>query len=217
MPNRLAIYFIIFIAALTLFLVFDYSMRTEYIAKINQQKRTSSVAAQSAPENKTDTEAFKKRFNDLALQAHLQSEDPDANDEILLQFSQTLKNEDVKILGDILAHAKAENSERTLALELLSRSSSFQSHQALNNFAQNEQFTVKSDNDFELALRAQAIEALTLHIDKKLALKNLENVKIRTRHAFLYDRANRAIEFLSGRSLASGLNTDGNDAKAFKK
>jgi hypothetical protein len=225
MPHRSFFYFLGLILSLAAFLLFDYSVRKEFVLKQQYNtaavevreklKASTQVAAESVPDQAAiDKDNFIKKFKSFAVQINLKSNDPDRTEEFLKQFVNTLKPQNFSTLGEILANANYSNDDRTLALEILSARPTFESHQALNSFIQNESFGKSRAQDFELGLRAQAIEALTLFADKKEVRKNLENIKIRTRHAFLYDRAHKAATYMSGRLPSEDLEPD---AQAIKK
>lgn len=214
MRNRSVLYFAGFIFAILGFLMFDYSLRRDYIVKKNQPRM---IAEQAQPEvsDLALRTRFLNRFKNFVTQMGAVSDEPEESEEFLREFSQTIQGSDIVALGEILKNTKMRNSERTLALELMVMNQDFNSHNLLNTFAQDESFGPNANTDFEIALRAQAIEGLTLFADKKLVRKNLENIKVRTRHAFLYDRADRGIAYLSDQNLAAQW--DSSDAKASKR
>lgn len=207
MRNRSVLYFAGFIVAILSFLVFDYSARRDYLRKISQQRRVATaetvVAAELAkPASDIGMRSrFLSRFRNFASHMNTISDDPDRSEEFLQNFSQAISSEDIVALNDVLNDLKAKNDERTLALELMVMNQDFASHNYINNFVQNENFNPTDNQEFEISLRAQAIEGLTLYADKKLVRKNLENLRIRTRHAFLHDRAEKAIQYLSNTNL----------------
>lgn len=220
MRNRSVIYFAGFIFALLGFLVFDYSLRKDYIVKKNQPRAIAEVSA--APEDAQPEDSgiasrahFLNRFNTFVTHMKTLSDEPEESEEFLREFSQTIRESDIVALSEVLKDTKMRNTERTLALELMVMNQDFNSHNLLNTFAQDNYFESKADAEFEIALRAQAIEGLTLFADKKLVRKNLENLKVRTKHAFLYDRAERGIAYLSDQNLAAQMESA--DAKASKR
>lgn len=219
MPHRSFFYFLGFILSLAAFMLFDYSVRKEYVLKQQYNlaavevreklKAEPAVAAESVPDQTViDREQFITKFKNFALQVNLKSDDPDATENFLKQFVKSMKPQNFPVLGEILANSNFKNDDRMLALEVLSAQPSYESHHALYQFIQNESFGKSTTQDVELGLRAQAIEALTLYSDKKEVRKNLENIKVRTQHAFLYDRANKAVSYLSGGLQAGELEAD---------
>lgn len=217
MRNRAVLYFSSFILTIVGFLIFDYSLRAGYVAKRNLARDVASapkVDVANTPSALEERANFSNRFSDFVVQMKTFSDEPEASEEYLNQFSQTIKDAHIPVLGEILNDSRVKNNERTLALELLIMNQDFNAHTLLINFVQNENFQGNGNIDFEIALRAQAIEGLTLFNDKKLVRKNLENLKIRTKYAFLYSRADRALEYLSDQnSTAPGLD----DAQAAKR
>lgn len=218
MRNRAVLYFVGFLVAILSFLIFDYSARRDYLRKTTQQSRVpavESVAAaseKSTGENLADRAQFVLRFQDFANRMNALSDEPEQSEEFLTEFSQTIKVQDIVALNEILNDRKARQSQRTLALELMVMNQDFITHELINTFVQNEGFTGADNQEFELSLRAQAIEGLTLFADKKLVRKNLENLKVRTRHAFLHDRADKAIQYLSNSNL--NLSNENSNAEA---
>lgn len=218
MRNRAVLYFVGFLVAILSFLIFDYSARRDYLRKTTQQSRVpavESVAAaseKSTGENFADRAQFVLRFQDFANRMNALSDDPEQSEEFLTEFSQTIKAQDIVALNEILNDRKARQSQRTLALELMVMNQDFITHELINTFVQSEGFTGADNQEFELSLRAQAIEGLTLFADKKLVRKNLENLKVRTRHAFLHDRADKAIQYLSNSNL--NLSNENSNAEA---
>ena len=160
-----------------------------------------ATTEKTTDENLADRAQFVLRFQDFAVRMNALSDDPDQSEEFLREFSQTVKPQDVVALNEVLNDRDARQSQRVLALELMVMHQDFASHDLINSFVQNEGFTGSENQEFELSLRAQAIEGLTLFADKKLVRKNLENLKVRTRHAFLYDRADKAIQYLSNSNI----------------
>lgn len=216
MRNRSVIYFAGFMVAVLGFLVFDYSLRAEYLTKRTQLRDltvdTATEAQQVIVSDIQLRTRFLNRFKNFATQMNAINDEPEASEELLREFTQTIQSSDIVALNEVLNDIKVRSDERTLALELMVANQDFNTHNLLNTFVQNENFAVRANMDFEIALRAQAIEGLTLFADKKLVRKNLENLKVRTKHAFLYDRAARAIAYLSDQNLATQL--DSADAKA---
>lgn len=207
MRNRSGFYFVGFIIAIFGFLVFDYSARRDYLDKTSVQSQVATAEAVVAKEVAMQANSiemrtrFLSRFKNFVTSMNAISDDPDQSEEFLQNFSQAISNEDIVVLNDVLNDLNAKNSERTLALELMVMNQDFMSHNYINNFAQNENFSSVNNQEFELSLRAQAIEGLAIFSDKKLVRKNLENLRIRTRFAFLHDRATQAIQYLSDRNL----------------
>ncbi|AZZ36022.1 hypothetical protein CIK05_04190 [Bdellovibrio sp. qaytius] len=209
MRNRSILYFAGFMVAILGFLMFDYSVRREYLIKTTQQRNaasTETVAAEATANPVSDIglrTRFLSRFKNFTTRMNALSEEPEQGEEFLKEFSQTIKDQDIIALSEILNDRNFKNDERTLALELLVMNQNFTSHELINTFVQNENFTARDNQEFEISLRAQAIEGLTLFADKKLVRKNLENLKIRTKHAFLHERADKAIQYLSNSNLTA--------------
>lgn len=217
MPKRAIIYFAGFLIAIVGFLVFDHSMRNRYIV---QQALLRAKALQKEQQavstQKVDHTEFAKRFKNFVQQVK-QTEDPDRSDELLNLFAKTVQTENTFYLLDVLRETQNARGARNLALELLAQNQNFKTHQMLNDFAQDENFIAHANDDYEFALRAQAIEAMSLYSDKKLVLKNLENLRMRTRHAFLYDRAGKAMAYMTDENASVRLGVDGYHAEAIKK
>lgn len=207
MRNRSVLYFAGFLVAIMCFLMFDYTVRRDYLVKTSQQRQIATpetivVEANADSANGIATRArFLIRFKNFAIRMNILSDDPEQSEEFLREFSQTIKPEDIGALSNVLNDRKTRNDERTLALELMVMNQDFASHDLINSFVQNESFTTNDNQEFEISLRAQAIEGLILFADKKLVRKNLENYRIRTKHAFLHDRAGKAIQYLSNTNL----------------
>ena len=209
MRNRSGFYFVGFIIAIFGFLVLDYSARRDYLDKTSLRSQVATAEAVVAKEVAKQTNGiemrtrFLSRFKNFVTSMNAISDAPDRSEEFLQNFSQAISNEDIVVLNDVLNDLNAKSSERTLALELMVMNQDFMSHNYINNFVQNEKFGSVNNQEFELSLRAQAIEGLALFSDKKLVRKNLENLRIRTRFAFLYDRATQAIQYLSDANLTN--------------
>ena len=220
MRNRSVLYFTGFLLAIVSFLVFDYSARRDYLRKTSQQRNTAvaeTVVAESenvTGDNIAERAQFTTRFQEFALRMNALSDDPEQSEELLRQFSQTIKTQDIIALNEVLSDSKARQSQRTLALELMVMNQDFASHEMINSFIQNERYTGSENQEFELSLRAEAIEGLTLFADKKLVRKNLENLKIRTRHAFIHDRADKAIQYLSNANLNPSIENSNAEASS---
>lgn len=207
MRNRSVLYFAGFIVAIMCFLMFDYTARRDYLNKTSQQRQIISPETIVAEENVNPSSdigmraRFLTRFKNFTIRMNTLSDDPEQSEEFLREFSQTIKPEDIIALSGVLNDLNTRNDERTLALEIMVMNQDFVSHDLINNFVQNENFSSNDNQEFEISLRSQAIEGLTLFADKKLVRKNLENLKMRTRHAFLADRADKAIQYLSNSNL----------------
>ena len=217
MSNRLTLYFAGFILAIVGFLMFDYTLRKDYISKKNQPRTVADATSEAAGPVVSDAAMrtrFLNRFKNFASHMGTFSDEPDASEEFLREFSKSIQPSDVVVLSEVLKDTSLPNAERTLALEIMSVNQDFNGHDLINSFVQNESFGASANSEFEIALRAQAIEGMTLFADKQLVRKNLENLQIRTQYAFLHDRAHRALEYLS-QGLAP--QTDSGDAKAEKR
>lgn len=216
MRHRLTLYFATFILATVGFLIFDYSLRKDYLTRKNIPRvdKTAAIEQEKKYLSVEQRTRFLNRFRNFASQMAALSDEPETSDEVLAEFSKLIQPDDIFVLSDVLNDTNNKNNERSLALELMTTHQDFNCHNLLNNFVQNEQIGNGEKADFEIALRAQAIEGLTLYTDKKLVRKNLENFKIRTRYAFLHDRANRALDYISGNNLTTPV--DSADAKASK-
>lgn len=220
MPNRSVFYFTGFLLAIASFLVFDYSARRDYLSKTTQQRHLSSIEMPSTQSENfkgdlvADRAYFLNRFQEFTTRMKVLSDDPDQSDELLREFSQTIKPGDLIPLNDVLSDSKARQTARSLALELMVMHQDFTGHDLINSFVQNENYTGGENQEFELSLRAQAIEGLTLFSDKKLVRKNLENLKIRTRHAFIHDRADKAIQYLSNTNLNPSIENSNAEASS---
>lgn len=214
MRNRSVLYFAGFIFAILGFLMFDYSLRKDYIVKKTQPRM---IVEEEQPEvsDLALRARFLNRFKNFVARMGAISDEPEGSEQFLREFAQTIQDSDIVALSEVLKNTKMRNNERTLALELMVMNQDFNGHNLLNAFAQDEYFGPNANTDFEIALRAQAIEGLTLFADKKLVRKNLENIKVRTKHAFLYDRADRSLAYLSDQNLAAQWNLS--DAKASKR
>ncbi|MES2801887.1 MAG: hypothetical protein V4654_05300 [Bdellovibrionota bacterium] len=212
MRNRLVLYFAGFMVAIIGFLMFDYTARRDYLNKTAQQRNLAvtpeTIIAEPNANPASDIgmrARFLTRFKNFTTHMNTYSEDPEQGEELLREFSQTIKTKDIIALSAVLMDRKVRKDERTLALELMMMNQDFASHDLINNFVQNENFTTNDNQEFEISLRAQAIEGLTLFADKKLVRKNLENLKTRTPHAFLYDRADKALQYLSNTDLTAPM------------
>lgn len=219
MRNRSILYFAGFLLAVLGFLMMDYSLRRDYVIKTAQTRFNNFEAVSPAQQVEVSEVEQRSRFlagfKNFVSQMNVVSDDPEKSEELLNQYAQTVNPVDNIALADVLKDSDNRKNERTLALELMVMNQDFNCHNILNEFIQNEKFGPRADVDFEIALRAQAIEGLTHFADKKLVRKNLENLKVRTRHAFLYERADHALVYLSDKSFATQLETI--DAKAVKK
>lgn len=220
MRNRSVLYFTGFLVAIVSFLVFDYSARRDYLRKTSQQRNTAtlvSVVAESenvTGDNIAERARFMTSFQEFSLRMNALSDDPDQSEEFLREFSHTIETQDIIALDEILNDSKTRQSQRRLALELMVMNQDFASHEMISSFIQNERYTGSENQEFELSLRAEAIEGLTLFADKKLVRKNLENLKIRTRHAFIHDRADKAIQYLSNSNLNPSIGKSNAEASS---
>ena len=217
MRNRSILYFAGFMVAVLGFLMMDYSLRRDYLEKSLQPQAIAETASveQDEVSDIAQRTRFLNRFKSFTLRMNAVSDDPEKSEELFNQFAQTVNPVDNIALAELLKDVDNRKSERTLALELMVLNQDFNCHNLLNTFVQDEKFGPRADVDFEIALRAQAIEGLTLFSDKKLVRKNLENLKVRTKHAFLYERADHALVYLSDKNIAAQL--EASDAKAIKK
>lgn len=219
MRNRSVLYFAGFMIAVLGFLMLDYSLRRDYVVKTAQARFTNSEEAAPVQQNEVSEVQQRSRFlagfKNFVSQMNVVSDDPEKSEELLSKYAQTVTPADNIALAEVLKDSGNRKSERTLALELMVMHQDFNGHNMLNEFVQDEKFGSRSDVDFEIAIRAQAIEGLSLFTDKKLVRKNLENLKVRTRHAFLYERADHALAYLSDKNIAAQL--EASDAKAVKK
>ena len=156
--------------------------------------RQLAKADEAIKSNQEFAARFQKEVEDVS---GLQS-DPDIAEERLQKLAVGLTVDNIRFLEKVMAKSQKSNDERGLAVEVLSLSSLFDAHEALTHFAENESLGLGTNSELELALRAQAIEGMAAYPDKTLAQKNLENLKMRTRFAFLNERAEKALSYLRG-------------------
>lgn len=189
----------------------DYDLRKEYISKNNKMRALAAVNTEGRSPTMTDAAAlrvrFLNRFQIFTKHFDSISDEPEASEEYLRDFAKSVQPSEIVMLSEVLIDTSLPNAERTLALEALIINQDFNSHQLINSFVQNESFRASANPDFEMALRAQAIEGMTLFSDKSRVRKNLENLQIRTQSAFLYDRARRALDDLSDQGTASKMDS----------
>lgn len=215
MNQRGVFYFIGFIIAIAGFLMMDSNMRHRYQQAINNEKMKSisqQPQIKKAALSEADLKFFSEQFKKLASDIDQSLGEPDEIEIKIRDFAQTLNANHYPYLNRVLNDSRQNKQERQLALELLINKAQFETHQILSDFIQDNDFTkdLKQNRqvEFELALRAQAIDGLTFFSDQKLVIKNLENIKIRTQHAFLYDRAGKALSYIQKLDPESGLDSE---------
>lgn len=205
----------ILVVLLGLLGVWAFSMRTPMVTqalarqsnagevnslKLISQRKLAYVtnlggAAQDSFENKfaKEVENISRVDNDLTLaESHLD------------ELADSMNSADIDKLGSI-AHSPESNGDwRSMAIELLARTQSVQALQALSAFVASYQGRPSANwsrnQEFEMVLRAQAIEGIAAYRDRKSALAYVSNLTEKVDDLFLRDRLIRTRENLLDRA-----------------
>jgi len=213
---RRRVYFFGALIAVVAFLMMDYNLHKKVIlnkaslrfvaSTLDKNKSLSVVKSQvtkgEEPNLDQSLRSFKAEFVKESLSIGQIQNDPDQTELRLQVMADNLKTEQIKYLSAILTDLNRNGDERTLAVELLSLNTGLESHQALKAFVENEVFGFGARVDFELALRAQAVEGLVNFSDKSVVIQSLDYLKQKTKYSFLHDREERALNFVKGYTVS---------------
>ena len=208
------IYFFVALIGIFAFLLTDYSLHKKVLVvkglyKPQRQeasvtghqltKNTKSVVSEQAtPVVEQSLESFKKEFNREVIQVGQLQNDPDKVESRMQALAEKLTLEQMNYLFAVMSNSETNGDERSLAVELLSLNSSLEAHEKLKEFIARENFSYKDRVDFEIALRAQAIEGLLNCSDKSIIVQTLNELKSKTKYSLLSDREERALAFIKG-------------------
>lgn len=209
---RRRVYFFGALIAVVAFLMVDYNLHKKVIlskigqrslaADLEKQKNSDTVKSQitKLDDQKLDQslKSFRADFVKESLSIGQIQNDPDQAELRLQVMADNLTAEQIKYLSTVLTDLNLNGDERTLAVELLSLNTGLEAHQALKAFVENEIFGFGARVDFELALRAQAVEGLVNCSDKSVVAQSLDYLKQKTKYSFLHDREERALNFVKG-------------------
>ena len=208
------IYFIVALVGIFTFLLTDYSLRKKVLivkglykpqmqeaSLVSRQLAGSTksvVSEQATPTAGQSLEFFKKEFNREVVQIGQLQNDPDKVESRMQALAEKLSLEQMDYLFALMSNAEINGDERSLAVELLSLNTSLEAHAKLKEFISQESFSYKDRVDFEIALRAQAIEGLLNCSDKNVIVQTLNELKSETKYSLLSDREERALAFIKG-------------------
>jgi len=204
------IYFLGALIAIIGFLIMDYNIHKVVILEKSNQRSiassvkkspTASLSSGSSLGSKTLSpalESFKVDFFKEASMVGQLQRDPDQAELRMQVLADRLTPLEISFLSSIASDINRNGDERSMAIEVLSLNTSFDAHRALKDFIENESFGFGAQVDFELALRAQAIEGLVNYTDKSAVIESLVYLKAKTRYSFLNEREERALSFVRG-------------------
>ena len=155
----------------------------------NLSPRTLSSEVLKDPEVTEFVQKFEKETELVGVPTN----NLEALDARLQQFSESLTEKQILYLKDLLFNLNQSGDSRAMAIELLSRSKNTMATEILKNFStvSNSSLTGAS-RDQEIVFKAQAIEGISMQPEKNLAVKYLDEISQKTDSTFLNDRAQRA-------------------------
>lgn len=145
---------------------------------------------------------FQQNFSQLANHiSALGGNTEDLNSKINT-FAHKLNQEDINKLSEIINDSHAEGDQRSMAIELLSTTNNNSALTYLTKFVAEYRDSTATEWDraqeFEVVLRAQAIEGIAAFADESQAIQQLAFLQKHTNNTFLRDRILRSLNALSG-------------------
>jgi len=206
------IYFFIALIGIFTFLLVDYSIHKKVLVVKGVYNNTNSIAmsgesnlnsendeqARAVRVEALSIESFKKEFSREVLEVGRLQSEPDRVEERLQALAKQLNIEQMDYLFNVMMNSEINGDDRSLAVELMSLNTSVEAHLRLKNFIAHENFSFKDRIDFEIALRAQAIEGLLNCSDKNVVVSSLNELKGNTKYSLLSDREERALAYING-------------------
>lgn len=159
-----------------------------------QRQPTQAEVDQAAEETldlEIPMEQFKKSFKFEAEQIGQTQADPEVVENRIQSLARQMDVPHIRYLEKTLMDQNANGDERAMALEFLSRNQSPEALEILKDFAKNEGQSAGHRQEFELALKAQAVEGIGGALDKSAALNYLDEIKNQSSDSFIKDRAAR--------------------------
>jgi len=146
------------------------------------------------------------------LAADEQTASVEQTDEKIQGVAKSLSNADLEKLSEVLNNPKADQDERTLAVELITRHQTVESLKELENFVTEEKSPL-SKNEVESVLKAQAIEGIAAFPQKDLAISSLNSIDPKVHETFLKDRVKKSRALLQNQVE----NSEDEDTNALRK
>lgn len=181
----------------------DGTLPAANIAKNNSSSSSASKPASVAVEKTAPAENVEQQLAQLAQNELEQS------DEKIQDVAKNLSTADLKKLSEVMSDKKADEDQRTLAVELVSR------HQTVESLKQLESFVLQPSTNsanrkrqLESVLKAQAIEGIAAFPQKDLAISSLTTLDPNISEAFLKDRIKRSMATLQNQ-VEKSENSDG--------
>ncbi|MBC7466086.1 MAG: hypothetical protein H7256_08840 [Bdellovibrio sp.] len=196
MKKSFWIFSLILIIAVVL-VEFDLAQRNARTIAKQIKNGTLPVAKNSSvPTSNSNKELKSSQKIDQQL-AQLAQNNLEQSDDQIQDVAKNLSNADLKKLSEVMSDKKADEDQRTLAVELISR------HQTVESLKQLESFVLRpvtsSENNkrqLESVLKAQAIEGIAAYPQKDIAISSLTSLDPVVSEAFLKDRIKRSMATL---------------------
>ena len=118
---------------------------------------------------------------------------------------------DLNQLAKIMTDTKANEDQRSEAVELIAGYQTVESLQQLEDFVVQKNLNVK--NELESALKAQAIEGIAAYPQKELALSSLNSINPKVSELFLKERIKKS---MTGLKMQNSESVDDTDSNALK-
>lgn len=155
-------------------------------------------------------EQFKKEFKFESEQVGQIQSDPELAENRIQSLARQIDSPHIRYLEKVMIDQNANGDERAMALEFLSRNQSPEALAILKDFAKTEGASAGHRQEFELALKAQAIEGIGSALDQSAALTYLDEIKKQSGYSFIKDRAAR-VEY-SIRNNSTSVEEQDNEA-----
>ena len=132
---KAGLYFIGLMLFVLMFVMFDYSVRKDYLTimkyKNNQNKNTVAEAAMPQP-----AKPELMNLTALADQMNKYKFDPDQGEEFIEKLGQGLSADQIIYLGEVVRNSDETESHRNLALNLLAKNQSLKAFDEIASFLQ---------------------------------------------------------------------------------
>lgn len=195
---KAGLYFIGFMFLILMFVMFDYSVRKDYLTMMKyKNNQSSNIAAEVAIPKVVRQELM--NLSGLVDQMNKYKFDPDQAEEFIEKLAESLSTDQIVYLGEVIRNSDDTESRRTLALNILAKNQSLKAFDEISSFLQFQAGSTTSE--FEKNIRTEALDLLATFSQKERVLTQLQKIYTTSESRFLKFQAGRIIEYLNPTQL----------------
>ena len=201
--------FVFVLVAGIFFVEYDLTKRTSRSAFVKKNP-ARLIHTKLAPATSTETSyqdptraGFDFRFQELTNEVSQLQDDPEKVEQRMKILAESMTDDDVRQLSEVLTNKKNNGDKRAMAVEILSRNQSNESLKQLENFIRKNESPAEKwsrEREFESVLKAQAVEGIAAFPQKDVAISSLTALDQKIEESFLKDRIKRSVASLKNQA-----------------